>query len=894
MRTPALWLALSAFLKGQCSLSEAAPVAAAAPSGAARQLKQGVIRDVSEADAATWFGGALLKPPPRRRPLALRGLNLTIPTPPPTPAPPTPLDATRAPAPNQVTHAVKLAASSALGGTKLRRRERLARGARRSRRLRRRRTMRRQHRHRGGTAARQVASEASTPRKLRVSARELATVKLLREQQAAAAKERRIQSEEAAKALSGMVSKAQEGMEIEQTRCDSHEEAGRTQLAAARAGLVESQDRLFRLESSTEAAAGELARVQERLQVEQWDLHAEVDRCRAGVWSLRHRLDELRKDSASIGKAMQASPCQGGAAVVASLLGCGRSPTSLLSLNGRHGLRSLRAARSALRRAMARHTGHRQRVAGRLLRSSACVAAKRRGCKEVEEAMILMMAAVQDEFAAAELELVGRERDCQRVANGYTHEMGDLVGRQAQLYQATAEASDRHAELMREVHLHREELTKADSDHAEALRRCKRSLGGYNKQICRLQKMRTDIFKATGAASVAADLRDCEVGAWVPEECSASCGGGERILRRRVVVQPGRLGMPCPNLTQRQTCNPQPCPIDCRVSDWGGWSACSAPCSGGVMTRSRSVLARAQGGGEPCPDENSISRQCNTQPCDADCALTEWGGWSNCSRVCGGGFQTRIRDVATPAVGAGLCPTEAERLEYKHCNKQTCQTAASGQQLRCSTPMDVLVILDGGTETHEDGFEASKRFLFGLINSLDLGEQKTRLAVIVAGGPDTWENFNTCTQAEYVSAPEENCGVRLALPPTGLGTTASMKVNSLTWPNSPAPYMAGGLALAKSVLVGQGRPGVPHVVLVISRGAPLSSTRTSEQAAELRQRSRVFWLVAGSDVTPHQAAGWASKPARDNVFLVRDLPILGNASALTEVLPALCPVLAPQ
>jgi hypothetical protein len=32
-----------------------------------------------------------------------------------------------------------------------------------------------------------------------------------------------------------------------------------------------------------------------------------------------------------------------------------------------------------------------------------------------------------------------------------------------------------------------------------------------------------------------------------------------------------------------------PCPQDCTVSDWSGWSVCDAPCGGGQSTRSRFV-----------------------------------------------------------------------------------------------------------------------------------------------------------------------------------------------------------------------------------------------------------------------------------------------------------------
>ncbi len=57
-----------------------------------------------------------------------------------------------------------------------------------------------------------------------------------------------------------------------------------------------------------------------------------------------------------------------------------------------------------------------------------------------------------------------------------------------------------------------------------------------------------------------------------------------------------------------------PKPNDCIVGPWGGWSECSKKCGGGIKVRRRSVKYPAKFGGEPCPTlENK--RMCNTQTC---------------------------------------------------------------------------------------------------------------------------------------------------------------------------------------------------------------------------------------------------------------------------------------
>lgn len=57
-----------------------------------------------------------------------------------------------------------------------------------------------------------------------------------------------------------------------------------------------------------------------------------------------------------------------------------------------------------------------------------------------------------------------------------------------------------------------------------------------------------------------------------------------------------------------------PKPKDCIVGPWGGWSECSKKCGGGIKVRRRSVKYPAKFGGDSCPTlENK--RMCNTQTC---------------------------------------------------------------------------------------------------------------------------------------------------------------------------------------------------------------------------------------------------------------------------------------
>lgn len=54
-----------------------------------------------------------------------------------------------------------------------------------------------------------------------------------------------------------------------------------------------------------------------------------------------------------------------------------------------------------------------------------------------------------------------------------------------------------------------------------------------------------------------------------------------------------------------------PCPLDCKLSDWSAWSACSASCGSGLQMRSKWLREKAFNRGRPCPRldlKNQVSR----------------------------------------------------------------------------------------------------------------------------------------------------------------------------------------------------------------------------------------------------------------------------------------------
>eukprot|EP00128_Syssomonas_multiformis_P018789 Colp12_sorted_trinity150504_noHs@30910 len=119
-------------------------------------------------------------------------------------------------------------------------------------------------------------------------------------------------------------------------------------------------------------------------------------------------------------------------------------------------------------------------------------------------------------------------------------------------------------------------------------------------------------------------------------------------------------------------------PVDCVVSDWIV-SACSVQCGNGTQTRTRTVITPASNGGVDCPPLSEVS-PCNTNACNssADCVPGEWSAWGSCSVQCGGGMQSRTRDIVTPALENGAA---CELVDMRACNTAACGTGGAGNSV---------------------------------------------------------------------------------------------------------------------------------------------------------------------------------------------------------------------
>lgn len=101
---------------------------------------------------------------------------------------------------------------------------------------------------------------------------------------------------------------------------------------------------------------------------------------------------------------------------------------------------------------------------------------------------------------------------------------------------------------------------------------------------------------------------------------------------------------------------------NCKLSDWGSWTSCSATCGGGTQNRSRRKISSESCGGS-CSSLKE-SRKCNTGCCPVNCAYS-WSAWSACGVTCQQGTKQRTPTVSrNPSCGGASCPG----TQTKSCN----------------------------------------------------------------------------------------------------------------------------------------------------------------------------------------------------------------------------------
>jgi len=161
----------------------------------------------------------------------------------------------------------------------------------------------------------------------------------------------------------------------------------------------------------------------------------------------------------------------------------------------------------------------------------------------------------------------------------------------------------------------------------------------------------------------------------------------------------------CGQMRQERSCGMAPCPVDCKTTNWGEWGTCSKQCTdangnAGKQYRRRTIISPAYYGGKDC-GALSAEQTCNENPCPTNCVVSQWSEWGTCDKTCAGkpagtrllgAKQERTRYIVKPAANGGHeCPTlvQSKLCALHPCGAHVC-TTNNGFPLTCTYENNIV------------------------------------------------------------------------------------------------------------------------------------------------------------------------------------------------------------
>merc|ERR1719446_1685745 len=406
-------------------------------------------------------------------------------------------------------------------------------------------------------------------------------------------------------------------------------------------------------------------------------------------------------------------------------------------------------------------------------------------CPKLQERFLLIQSGIKDERDALLEDIASMKEHCKEVRETLERQIQDDEDLLSECETKLAFATEKEATAGEQARMTNTKHEQLNKDLKTQMKTCSNNYINFETEICALKRIRGELYKMKGSGH-SAFFQDCEVSKWEPEECSQECKrvnepDGEQRLTRNVMTHPDG-GAKCLPLEAVRKCNLQPCPVDCKLEAWTGWSKCSAECGGGAQQRLREVQRAEAFGGKPC-GAVSETKACNAQACEKDCELSRWTKWSTCSKDCDGGTRKRMKYVKVEPEGAGTCPDKwsVKRLQYKKCNMVRCQTPLEDLPLACNRSIDVMLLLDGSGSLGKKGW-AAEIAAAQLFTDAFARSGKGNMAVILYSGPKTWSGVSKCTGKSKDKVDPEACGIKMVTHFTEDIKKVKQLITGLEWP----------------------------------------------------------------------------------------------------------------
>jgi len=476
-----------------------------------------------------------------------------------------------------------------------------------------------------------------------------------------------------------------------------------------------------------------------------------------------------------------------------------------------------------------------------------------------------------------------------------------LTNSKARFGMMLSEARSNLASDREEVKAKEQQKLNVDEQYIAFMKKCcERVKWIMFQDMCALIVVRNAVLESSSTCP-GEEIVDCEVDNWVGKQCTVpcddtcpdvpdptevyTCGGWQEIYRKVVVQPPDECGLRCPDLTRTKKCNQIKCPVNCVMSEWSGWSKCTAECEGGVRSHTRSLLVKPKNGGTAC-NTGEETEACNTMSCDRDCTLAPWTPWTPCSVACGGGFQDRAKHVLIPTRGFGKCPKEQgpARFQEQECNVQDCV----GDEI-CVAVQDLVIAIDGSGSVREGGFNTLKNYALDLLakyESTYFGSAAMKVGIVEFGNGIIMPDGVTVSPAMNIHTISSDLA--------SVKSSIEGMVQKKGFTN-----MAQAFALAETMYTSSGRKGAQSALLVITDGKPSFLFQTNELVEQLDDKGvqRFFVVVTEDNKAVDVMKKWASQPWETNLLHVPGIsPLEADIGVWSQkALTLFCPMsMSPQ